>query len=240
MSKAWFCLDWGAVFLLGRSLCSQRVDQLPPHFNSFFLFRYVVHTCGLLISRLQILTHRTGRYYRECCHRNLVLQWPTWQPQVTLEASLLEPPTQKLSSLRLFTDSPTITISFPLCLGISSCLLQEPPQYRRMQWHCLEGGSCPKGQVHPQQQSRGGAPLGSLQVSPLSLSTRFVQFSYFKSLCWELPEPHTQTHWRPAPSCGLHSLQNWRTLHLDTRFLPVPYVQQFVRYWNLMLIKLLL
>lgn len=50
--------------------------------NSFFLLRYVVHTCGLLISCLQIVTHRTARYYRECYQRNLLFQWPTWQPQV--------------------------------------------------------------------------------------------------------------------------------------------------------------
>lgn len=80
----------------------------------------------------------------------------------------------------LFTESPTTTVSFPLSLGVSS-LLQEPPQHRRMQWPCLQGGSCPKAQVHPQQQRRGAAPVVSLQVSPLSLSTKFVQLRYFKN-----------------------------------------------------------
>lgn len=95
----------------------------------------------------------------------------------------------------------------PLLTGVSS-LLQEPPHYKRTQWHALEGGSCP--QVRSVLSSSAeGVPCNVPAGLTSELSTKLVQFSYLKSkpVLLSVQSSPNHTHWRPAPSCALHSLK---------------------------------
>lgn len=205
--------------LLGYSIPPGQKPSVPRSWsapitpNSFFLLRYVVHICGLLISCLQIPTHRAGRYYRECYHRNLCVSMahlasssspqsiPPWTSHTeTYLTAFIHRITHYHNQL------PLILGDIISAAGVSS--VQKDTMSLSGRW-ILSKRSGPSSAA----VQRDWCPCRShLWASLLSWSSS-VTFSLEEQTCSLSAESSLNyTHWRPAPSRVLHSLQKMENL----------------------------
>lgn len=142
----------------------------PITSNPFFLLHYVVHTCGLLISCLQIPTHRAGRYYRECVSM-AHLASSSYPQSISPWTSHTE------THLTAFIHShPLSQSASPYPWGYHLCCrsLLSTEGYNDTVW------KMDLVQKIKSILSSSAEGVVSLQVSPLNLSTKFTQFSYFQ------------------------------------------------------------
>lgn len=174
----------------------------PITSNSFFLLHYVVHTCGLLISCLQIPTHRAGRYYRECVSM-AHLASSSYPQSISPWTSHTE------THLTAFIHRVThYHNQLPLILGdiisaAGASSVQKDTMTLSGRWILSKRSSPSSAAVQ-----REWCPCRSHLWTSLLSSSSSVTFSLEEQICSLNAESSLNyTYWRPAPSHVLHSLQ---------------------------------